>query len=59
MGRPGDKIGQAQKIYLKTKESLPMQIDGEPVLLEPSEITISLKNRALMIDSTKAVYTHF
>ena len=53
MGRSGDKIGQAKEIFLRTKERLPMQIDGEPVLMEPVEIRINLKNKALMIDAKK------
>ena len=31
-----------------------MQIDGEPVLMEPTDITIEFKNQALMIEAKEA-----
>lgn len=36
-------------IKLRTLRALPMEIDGEPFLLGPCQITISLKNQARMI----------
>lgn len=49
MGIHGDRIAQASKIRIVTDSSLPMQVDGEPCLLQPSEIQIDLKNQASMI----------
>jgi hypothetical protein len=51
IGRSGDKIAQASKVRLRTRQQIPMQVDGEPVLLEPSEIIIEFKNQALMIEA--------
>ena len=51
MGRHGDRIGQAKEIRLRTTKRQPMQIDGEPVLMEPVDINIKLKNKAIMIDA--------
>ena len=51
IGRPGDRIGQAKEIRLRTTKRQPMQIDGEPVLMEPVDINIKLKNKAIMIDA--------
>jgi hypothetical protein len=49
MGGHGDHIAQASKIRIVTTDSLPMQVDGEPVLLQPSEIIITHHNKASMI----------
>lgn len=49
MGGHGDLIAQASKIRIVTDIPLPMQVDGEPVLLTQSEIIIEKKNQASMI----------
>ena len=49
LGGHGDSIAQASKIKIVTINTLPMQIDGEPVLLFPSEILIESKNQAYML----------
>ncbi len=49
MGGHGDPISQAAKIRIVTEMPLPMQVDGEPVMLLPSEILIEKKNQACMI----------
>ena len=49
MGGHGDHIAQASKIRIVTDIPLPMQVDGEPVLLTQSEIIIEKKNQACMI----------
>ena len=49
MGGHGDHITQASKIRIVTDIPLPMQVDGEPVLLTQSEIIIEKKNQASMI----------
>jgi hypothetical protein len=49
MGMHGDHIAQASKIRIVTDIPLPMQVDGEPVLLLPSEIIIERKNQVNMI----------
>ena len=52
MGGHGDHICQANKVRIVTTLSLPMQVDGEPALLLPSEIIIAKKNQAYMIDAS-------
>ncbi len=49
MGAHGDCITQASKIRIVTNSPLPMQVDGEPCILQSSEIVIELKNKASMI----------
>jgi diacylglycerol kinase (ATP) len=51
IGVPGDCLSQAKRIRIVTNLPLPMQVDGEPCILQPSEITIELKNQATMITS--------
>ncbi len=49
LGGHGDSITQASKIRIVTESPLPMQVDGEPVMLQSCEITIQKKNQALMV----------
>jgi hypothetical protein len=49
IGGHGDQITQTSKVRIVTDYPLPMQVDGEPVLLEASEILIEKKNQANMI----------
>lgn len=49
MGGHGDHITQASKIRIITDSPLPMQVDGEPVILTQSEITIEIKSQSSMI----------
>jgi hypothetical protein len=49
LGVPGFSIAQASHIRIVTEAALPMKIDGEPFMQEPSEIVIEFKNRASMI----------
>lgn len=49
MGGHADHIAQASRIRIVTDTPLPMQVDGEPVLLTQSEILIEKKNQASMI----------
>jgi diacylglycerol kinase family enzyme len=48
---PGDCLAQAKRIRILTNAPLPMQVDGEPVILQPSEINIELLNKATVITS--------
>ena len=49
IGGHGDQITQTSKVRIVTDYPLPMQVDGEPVLLTQSEIFIEKKNQASMI----------
>ncbi len=51
IGGHGDKIAQASNVKIVTKKSMPMQVDGEPVLLKAAEINIAFKNEVLMIQA--------
>lgn len=53
IGVHGDHITQAKKIRIVTASPLPMQVDGEPCFLQPSEITIELKNQASMLAASE------
>jgi hypothetical protein len=49
LGGHGHTIGQASKIRIVTKCENFMQIDGEPTLLEASDISIELKSQSTML----------
>jgi hypothetical protein len=49
IGGHGNRITQASKVRIVTDYPMPMQVDGEPVVLEASEILIQKKNQANMI----------
>ncbi|UJR15802.1 hypothetical protein I4U23_002734 [Adineta vaga] len=49
LGRRGHRIAQGNEIKLTIRRDLPMEIDGEPFLLGPCQITITRKNQARMI----------
>ena len=49
LGGHGVSIAQASKIRIVTECPLPMQVDGEPVLLQSCEIIIEKKNQAIMV----------
>jgi hypothetical protein len=51
LGGHGVSIAQAEKIRIVTECPLPMQVDGEPVMLQSSTITLSKKNQALMLQA--------
>lgn len=52
MGGHGDHIAQAKKIRIVTEIPLPMQVDGEPVLLQSSEIIIEHMNQSCMVQAS-------
>ena len=49
MGKHGNHIAQGSKIRIVTDAPLPMEVDGEPVNLIASEISIEHRNRVNMI----------
>lgn len=53
LGGHGDSITQASKIRIVTECPLPMQVDGEPVILQASEIIIERKNQATMLAASE------
>ena len=49
VGGHGDRITQAREIRIISTEPIPAQVDGEPCLLNPSSISISLKCSANLL----------
>lgn len=47
------RICQAQEICIRSRKPLPMQVDGEPCMMAPSNINIKLKNQATMLGRAK------
>lgn len=55
LGGTGERICQARQVVLHLHKALPVQVDGEPCLLNPSIISITHKTRAVMIANLKDV----
>jgi hypothetical protein len=51
LGIKGIPIAQASKIRISTECPLPMQVDGEPILLQASDILVEKKNQVSMLVS--------
>lgn len=45
LGGTGTSITRCSKAVIHTKKPLPVQVDGEPCLMRPSKIEISLDKR--------------
>lgn len=43
------RLAQCRTLTLHIHDSLPMQIDGEPWIQQPCEITVSHRNRSMML----------
>ncbi|KAL7056089.1 hypothetical protein AAHC03_021150 [Spirometra sp. Aus1] len=52
-GGHGDRICQCSRVHLTTRKVIPMQVDGEPCRLCPSEIEINLRNQAFVIQKPR------
>ncbi|XP_060117171.1 diacylglycerol kinase zeta isoform X3 [Heteronotia binoei] len=53
VGGHGERLHQCREVVLTTSKAIPMQVDGEPCMLGPSCIRISLRNQANMVQKTK------
>jgi diacylglycerol kinase (ATP) len=53
LGQSGTLIAQASRVRIVTSAPLPMQVDGEPCLMEPCEICIEKRNQAHMIHNSQ------
>uniref|UniRef100_F6XKK7 Diacylglycerol kinase n=1 Tax=Ciona intestinalis TaxID=7719 RepID=F6XKK7_CIOIN len=53
VGGHGERLCQCKSAYIKTDKTLPIQIDGEPCRLNPSNIRIEFFNQASMVYKTK------
>ena len=53
MGGHGERLTQCHVVELVTTKTIPMQVDGEPCKLLPSNIKISLRNQANVVQKPK------
>merc|ERR1719319_1301241 len=53
IGGKGIPVAQARKVTISTRRALPMQVDGEPLLVNPCTITLSLLNTGNMLVRNK------
>lgn len=53
MGGHGVRLAQARNVTIVTSRTLPVQVDGEPCRLAPSNIQISLRNTTAMLTRVK------
>ncbi|GMR36913.1 hypothetical protein PMAYCL1PPCAC_07108 [Pristionchus mayeri] len=53
MGGRGERIAQCSTARMKTTKAIPMQVDGEPVLLAPSLISLSFHSKVPMMRREK------
>ena len=49
VGGHGDRITQARQVKIRTSQTVPVQVDGEPCLLSPSSILVSWKCSAKLL----------
>uniref|UniRef100_H2Z7U5 Diacylglycerol kinase n=1 Tax=Ciona savignyi TaxID=51511 RepID=H2Z7U5_CIOSA len=53
VGGHGERLCQCKSAYIKTDKIIPVQIDGEPCRLNPSNIRLEFFNQASMVYRTK------
>ena len=49
MGGRGERLAQCSKVRVVTNKAIPMQVDGEPCLLAPSQILLTFHSKVLKI----------
>lgn len=57
LGGTGEAVCQAKKVEIETTRAVPMQVDGEPLMMNPSNITIEYLNSAIMLTKKKSSYS--
>jgi len=58
LGGTGEAVCQAKKVEIETTRAVPMQVDGEPLMMNPSTITIEYMNSANMLTKKKSSYPY-
>jgi len=53
IGGTGESICQAKKVVIETTKAVPMQVDGEPILVNPFHLTLEFFNSANMLTKKK------
>jgi len=58
IGGTGEAVCQAKKVEIETSRAVPMQVDGEPLLVNPFKMTIEFFNSANMLTKKKTSYPY-
>merc|ERR1719312_410891 len=58
IGGTGEAICQAKKVEIETSRAVPMQVDGEPLLVNPFKMEIEFFNSANMLTKKKTSYPY-
>ena len=53
IGGAGESVCQAKKVEIETSKAVPIQVDGEPILVNPFNLSIQFFNSALMLTKKK------
>ena len=53
IGGTGESVCQAKKVEIETSRAVPMQVDGEPLLVNPFKMNIEFFNSANMLTKKK------
>lgn len=56
IGGTGIPVAQARQVTITTRRAMPMQVDGEPLLVNPCTVTLSLLNTGNMLARNKTSY---
>ncbi|KAI3381461.1 hypothetical protein SNEBB_003956 [Seison nebaliae] len=49
IGGNGDRIAQCSRLVIETALDIPMQVDGEPILLKPSKLVVEKHSRSKVL----------
>jgi len=58
IGGTGEAICQATSVEVTTLRAVPMQVDGEPLLINPCSLNINFHNQANMLTKKKTSYPY-
>jgi len=58
LGGTGEAICQARSVEITTLKAVPMQVDGEPLLINPCTLNIQFHNKANMLTKRKNSYPY-
>lgn len=56
LGGTGIPVAQARRVTLTTRKPVPMQVDGEPLILNPCTVTLSFLNTGNMLSRNRTTY---
>jgi len=58
LGGTGESICQAREVEIETWRAVPVQVDGEPLLVNPFKLTLRYHNSAPMLTKKKTSYPY-